>query len=261
MRLMNCIAAQQQRDLRAFKERLRCRERYRRVAADPERYARRQRLNAARMRRYRADINRRLLCPGVDLPHEAGTCGRMIDPASSRCLRCHNRREQLIRQLNLGELRMLAQVIHAEQIGQDLPGRIGAELQDLADGIEPQALTGGIEAENPADGVEPHAVRRASTPGTWHRRVTLTPLLEDWDDPASSPLRPVPRLGRFRDLGARPMNGRGTDPPRTTPLQLDRAAPDLQQGSTAPVAPCVAPRSRCRLLQLLDSTTQTAQLN
>ena len=130
-------------------------------------------------------------------------------------LRCYNRREQLIRQLNLGELRMLAQVIHAEQIGQDLPGRIGAELQDLADGIEPQALTGGIEAENPADGVEPHAVRRASTPGTWRRRVTLTPLLEDWDDPASSRYDPCLDWDGS-DLGARPMNGRGTDPPRTT---------------------------------------------
>ena len=32
---------------------------------------------------------------------------------------------------------MLAQVIYAEQIEEDLPGRIGAALQDLADGIEP----------------------------------------------------------------------------------------------------------------------------
>ena len=213
MRLMNCIADDQQRDLRVLKQRLRGRERYRRVAADPERYARRKRLNAARMRRYRADVNRRLLCPGVDLPHEAGTCGRMIDPASSRCLRCHNRREQLIRQLNLGELRMLAQVIHAEQTGQGLPERIGAELQDLVEGVEPQDLAsdvklqdladsiepegiaGGVDAENLADGVdgedraggvEPHAVRRATTPGARHLRVTLTPLLEDWDEPPSS---------------------------------------------------------------------------
>ena len=152
MRLINCIAAEQRHDLRALRQRR----------------------------------------PGVDLPHEAGTCGRMIDPASSRCLRCHNRREQLIRQLNLSELRMLAQVIHAEQLGQNLPGRIGAELLDLADGIEPHGfasrvdaedLAGGLDAEDRADGVEPHAVRRATTPGACRRRVSLTPLLENWDNP------------------------------------------------------------------------------
>ena len=34
--------------------------------------------NRENMRRYRSDINYMQLCPGVDLPLEAGTCGRLI---------------------------------------------------------------------------------------------------------------------------------------------------------------------------------------
>ena len=36
--------------------------------------------NRENMRRYRNDINYMQLCPGVDLPLEAGTCGRLICP-------------------------------------------------------------------------------------------------------------------------------------------------------------------------------------
>ena len=39
------------------------------------------------MRRIRADIDRRLWCPGVDVPIEAGTCGRLIPRESRRCIR------------------------------------------------------------------------------------------------------------------------------------------------------------------------------
>ena len=53
--------------------------------------------NRELMRRVRADLNRKLLCPGVDLPIEAGTCGRLIAPESSRCIRCHNRRMWLLK--------------------------------------------------------------------------------------------------------------------------------------------------------------------
>ena len=53
---------------------------------------RRRIANRELMRRLRADIDRKLLCPGVDLPIEAGTCGRLIPRESSRCIRCHNRR-------------------------------------------------------------------------------------------------------------------------------------------------------------------------
>ena len=49
------------------------------------------------MRGTRADVNRKLLCPGGDLLIEAGTCGRLIAPESSRCIRCHNRRMWLVK--------------------------------------------------------------------------------------------------------------------------------------------------------------------
>ena len=47
------------------------------------------------MHRTRADIDRKLLCRGVDLPIEAGTC-RLIPRESSRCIRRHNRRRRLL---------------------------------------------------------------------------------------------------------------------------------------------------------------------
>ena len=48
--------------------------------------------NRENMRRYRNDINYMQLCPGVDLPLEAGTCGRLIWPESTRCTACRKRR-------------------------------------------------------------------------------------------------------------------------------------------------------------------------
>ena len=38
----------------------------------------------------------RHLCAGVDLPLEAGTCGRLVDKRFERCIRCHNRRGWLL---------------------------------------------------------------------------------------------------------------------------------------------------------------------
>lgn len=57
---------------------------------------RRRIANRELMRRIRADIDRKLLCPGVDLPIEADTCGRLIPRKSSRCIRFHNRRRWLL---------------------------------------------------------------------------------------------------------------------------------------------------------------------
>ena len=48
---------------------------------------RRRIANRELTRRIRADIDRKLLCPGVDVPIEAGTCGRLIPRESSRCIR------------------------------------------------------------------------------------------------------------------------------------------------------------------------------
>ena len=52
--------------------------------------------NRENMRRYRSDINYMQLCPGVDLPLEAGTCGRLISPESTRCTACRKRRHWLL---------------------------------------------------------------------------------------------------------------------------------------------------------------------
>ena len=52
--------------------------------------------NRENMRRYRNDINYMQLCPGVDLPLEAGTCGRLIWPESTRCTACRKRRNWLL---------------------------------------------------------------------------------------------------------------------------------------------------------------------
>ena len=66
---------------------------------------RRRLANRELMRRIRADVNRKLLCPGVDLPIEAGTCGRLIWPESNRCIYCHNRRIWLVKHaLNNAEI-------------------------------------------------------------------------------------------------------------------------------------------------------------
>ena len=65
--------------------------------------------NRELMRRTRADINRKLLCSGVDLPIEAGTCGRLIWPESNRCIYCHNRRVWLLKYaLNSAEIAITA---------------------------------------------------------------------------------------------------------------------------------------------------------
>ncbi|MCY4121734.1 MAG: hypothetical protein OXG72_12525 [Acidobacteria bacterium] len=52
--------------------------------------------NRENMRRYRSDLNYMQLCPGVDLPLEAGTCGRLIWPESTRCTACRKRRDWLL---------------------------------------------------------------------------------------------------------------------------------------------------------------------
>ena len=52
--------------------------------------------NRENMRRYRAENRDKMLCAGVDLPLEAGTCGRLIWPESSRCTACRKRRDWLL---------------------------------------------------------------------------------------------------------------------------------------------------------------------
>ena len=53
--------------------------------------------NRENMRRYRAENRDKMLCAGVDLPLEAGTCGRLVWPESERCIACRKRRAWLLR--------------------------------------------------------------------------------------------------------------------------------------------------------------------
>lgn len=52
--------------------------------------------NRENMRRYRGKHRYTRLCAGVDLPIEAGTCGRLVDRRFERCIRCFNRRRRLL---------------------------------------------------------------------------------------------------------------------------------------------------------------------
>ena len=71
--------------------------------------------NRENMRRYRNDINYMQLCPGVDLPLEAGTCGRLIWPESTRCTACRKRRHWLLQHaLNPVEVALSALLDGAE---------------------------------------------------------------------------------------------------------------------------------------------------
>ncbi len=75
--------------------------------------------NRENMRRYRSDINYLQLCPGVDLPLEAGTCGRLIWPESSRCTACRKRRHWLLMHaLNPAEVALSALLDSAEAVAE-----------------------------------------------------------------------------------------------------------------------------------------------
>ena len=80
----------------------------------------RQRLaNREHMRRVREA--RKLLCVGVDLPIEAGTCGRLVHASSQRCIHCIRRRWWLIKHaLNDAEVSITALLEnHAAQRARD----------------------------------------------------------------------------------------------------------------------------------------------
>ena len=57
---------------------------------------RRRIANREVMRRHRAANRDKRLCAGVDLPLDAGTCGRLVWPAYERCHACHRRRQWLL---------------------------------------------------------------------------------------------------------------------------------------------------------------------
>ena len=74
MKLIDLLPAEQRRDLRRLRKRLAKRQYMRRVREE-----------------------RKLLCVGVDLPIDAGTCGRLVHAGYQRCVHCTRRRWWLLK--------------------------------------------------------------------------------------------------------------------------------------------------------------------
>ena len=93
--------------------------------------------NRAYMRRVREA--RRLCCIGVDLPIEAGTCGRMVHAEAERCIHCAKRRRWLLdHALNPAEVAITgfleerdARRERASDTGNDVPNPVPL-LDDLS---------------------------------------------------------------------------------------------------------------------------------
>jgi len=73
MKLIDVLPPQQRRDLRRLRKRI-----------------------ARRLYMRRVREQRKLLCAGVDLPIDAGTCGRFVHDGYQRCLHCTRRRWWLL---------------------------------------------------------------------------------------------------------------------------------------------------------------------
>ena len=90
MKLIDLLPPQQRRELRRLRKRI-ARRHY--------------------MRRIREE--RKLLCVGVDLPIDAGTCGRFVHAGYQRCIHCTRRRWWLLtRACNPAEVAVAATVEH-----------------------------------------------------------------------------------------------------------------------------------------------------
>ena len=74
MKLIDLLPPQQRRDLRRLRYRIAKRQYMRRVREE----------------------ERKLLCVGVDLPIDAGTCGRFVHDGYQRCIHCTRRRWWLL---------------------------------------------------------------------------------------------------------------------------------------------------------------------
>ena len=86
MKLIDLLPPQQRRELRRLRKRIAKRQYMRRVREE-----------------------RKLLCVGVDLPIDAGTCGRFVHAGYQRCIHCTRRRWWLLtRALNPAEVSVTA---------------------------------------------------------------------------------------------------------------------------------------------------------
>ena len=90
MTLIDLLPAEQRRDLRRLRKRIAKRQYMRRVREE-----------------------RKLLCVGVDLPIDAGTCGRSVHAGYQRCIHCTRRRWWLLTHaFNPAEVSVTAMLEH-----------------------------------------------------------------------------------------------------------------------------------------------------
>lgn len=107
MKLITMLPLEQQKVLRRMRKRL---------------------ANRAHMQRVREA--RKLLCVGVDLPIEAGTCGRLVHAEAQRCIHCARRRHWLINHaMNQAEVAVINLLEDSE------PRRENRAIDDIPDAV------------------------------------------------------------------------------------------------------------------------------
>ena len=99
---------------------------------------RRRIANREVMRRHRAANRDKKLCAGVDLPLDAGTCGRLVWPAHERCHACHRRRQWLLNHaLNPAETAVLGLLESIEDAAEAAPAEDAGQSTPLLDDLSP----------------------------------------------------------------------------------------------------------------------------
>ncbi|MYD86644.1 MAG: hypothetical protein F4137_07820 [Acidobacteria bacterium] len=116
MKLITMLPPQQQKLLRRLRKRL---------------------ANRVHMRRVREA--RKLLCVGVDLPIEGGTCGRMVHAEAQRCIHCAKRRHWLLTHaMNQAEVAITSlledgEALRESDVIDDIPNPVPLLDDDLSD--------------------------------------------------------------------------------------------------------------------------------
>ena len=147
MKLIDLLPPQQRRDLRRLRYRI----------------ARRQ-----YMRRVREE--RKLLCVGVDLPIDAGTCGRFVHAGYQRCIHCTRRRWWLLAHaFNPAEVSVNAMLEHR------------AAENDALYGVPRWLLTRAFNAAEVSSAAMPE--ERAVDSDALYGVPQAVPILEDVADP------------------------------------------------------------------------------
>ena len=147
MKLIDLLPAEQRRDLRRLRKRI-----------------------AKRLRMRRLREERKLLCAGVDLPIDAGTCGRFVHDGYQRCIHCTRRRWWLLNHaLNPAEV-SIAAILEEHAADSDalygVPGWLLTRACDAAEVYSDATLE-----QRAADGAALYGVPEA------------VPILQDVADP------------------------------------------------------------------------------